>query len=246
MLARSTRCQPSGLYRKVFLQSLASLSKAGSPVSAWMTVTMSSPSSLRVAAELATSDVEDRHTRRTSGRYPPCQATSRLPWLSRQGTWCPRIRSRVSSKGRADGTRFFAHSRRRECTSTTETHEHLPAKSLIARVAQDAGWAVTTELRGVTPTGEAWVADVHAHVGIALVAFEVQWSAQTLEETVARQARYAASGVRALWLLRQGEDDVLSGQYDRQARPMFTLRFAEGRSTVGPFNAPVGEFSRVP
>lgn len=140
------------------------------------------------------------------------------------------------------GTHFFAHSRRGECTSAPETQEHLLAKSLIARAAQHAGWEVTTELRGTTPAGEAWIADVHAQKGNARVAFEVQWSAQTLEETVARQARYAASGVRALWLLRRGEDDVLYGDYDRQATPMFTLRFAEERFTVGPFDVPVEEF----
>ena len=60
------------------------------------------------------------------------------------------------------GTRFFAHSRRGACTSAPETKEHLQIKTILALAAKKAGWSVTTEWRGETPSGEIWVADVFA------------------------------------------------------------------------------------
>lgn len=100
------------------------------------------------------------------------------------------------------GTQFFAHVRRGECTSAAETPEHLYLKWVVAQAAHDAGWLVTTEYAGTTPDGEEWIADVFCQGREACFAVEVQWSPQTLETYKERQARYAASGVRALWLYR--------------------------------------------
>jgi hypothetical protein len=103
------------------------------------------------------------------------------------------------------GTLFFAHARKSECTTESETAEHLLAKDTIARALVGTGWSAKTEQRGKTPEGGEWVADVlceHPEKNTK-VAFEVQWSRQTEEETKARQERYKGSGVRALWLMRQ-------------------------------------------
>jgi hypothetical protein len=102
-------------------------------------------------------------------------------------------------KTSAKGTQFFAHARRGECTSAPESEEHLWYKQMIATAAQSVGWQVTTELRGQTPSGEDWIADVHCQKGTARVVFEVQASPQTDEELHHRQARYKVSGVRAAW-----------------------------------------------
>lgn len=97
------------------------------------------------------------------------------------------------------GNYFFAHARRGDCTTAPESSEHIYCKTLIARAALDAGWAVTTERPGVSPTGEEWVADVFCEKGTAKLALEVQLSPQAEEETVRRQLRYKASGVRGAW-----------------------------------------------
>jgi competence protein CoiA len=77
------------------------------------------------------------------------------------------------------------------------------AKTIIAKAALAEGWDVQTEARGVTPAGEAWIADVLASKGKAKVAFEVQWSTQDDAETRRRQRQYADSQIRGLWFFKQ-------------------------------------------
>lgn len=97
------------------------------------------------------------------------------------------------------GNFFFAHARRGECKTAPESAEHLYCKTLIAQAAVAAGWTVTTERTGVSPDGEEWVADVFCEKGGAKLALEVQMSRQSDEETIRRQERYKASGVRGAW-----------------------------------------------
>jgi hypothetical protein len=97
------------------------------------------------------------------------------------------------------GTFFFAHARKGECTTAPESDEHLWCKQVVALAATSAGWNVSTELRGQTPEGQEWIADVFSQRGTAKIAFEIQMSPQTLEETERRQVRYRESGVRGAW-----------------------------------------------
>jgi len=130
-------------------------------------------------AALTTANRRDRHLRMHCCGSPVVLKTSRL------------------------GTRFFAHQALGGCASGDESPEHLHLKTLAIAAARAAGWTAEAEVAGCTPGGEPWRADVLATRGRHRVAVEVQWSGQADDETARRQARYAASGVRALWLFRR-------------------------------------------
>lgn len=98
------------------------------------------------------------------------------------------------------GTQFFAHVRRDDTNCPHETEEHLLAKDLVARAIIEAGWQAETE---AVLTAHNLIADVLATKGKKRVAFEVQWSRQTMETTYERHAAYAKAGIRELWLFKQ-------------------------------------------
>lgn len=106
------------------------------------------------------------------------------------------------------GTRHFAHARRGPCATAPESAQHLLAKRAIVEGLRRTEWTAATEERGDSPGHGSWVADVLATQGRKKVAIEVQWSRQDGEETLRRQARYAAGGVRGLWLFRQHDFPV--------------------------------------
>lgn len=114
------------------------------------------------------------------------------------------------------GTRHFVHKRGADCKAPHETLEHLLAKSLVAQGASDAGWNVDVEARG-----NGWRADVLAERKTNRVAIEVQWSRQTLEETIIRQKRYEDAGIRCAWFFGK----LPKGIEESKDLPAFKLDF---------------------
>lgn len=114
------------------------------------------------------------------------------------------------------GTRHFVHKRGVHCDTRGETIQHLLAKEHAARGCRDAGYEVDTEVQG-----DDWIADVLATKDRTRIAFEVQWSSQTLTDTEERQARYQRDGVRGAWFFRK----LPPGAAPRRDLPMFELNY---------------------
>lgn len=91
----------------------------------------------------------------------------------------------------------FAHKAGFTGTTKPETIHHVRAKQIIRDVARAAGWEVEIEARH--PDGD-WVADVLISREERRIAFEVQWSTQTIKEYERRTGRYAADGIETVWL----------------------------------------------
>lgn len=124
---------------------------------------------------------------------------------------------RVSSRG----MRHFVHRRGADCAQHAgESAVHLAAKTAIVQAAAAAGWHAQTEV-----PGDGWIADTLVTRGALKVAFEVQWSPQTLERYEERQSAYAASGVRALWFVKKFPNvaDRWTGWAARKDLPVFVM-----------------------
>jgi hypothetical protein len=117
--------------------------------------------------------------------------------------WMPHGKGRAIPKISRHGTRFFAHppGQAPEGARESDVHLYIKAKCLIG--ARAAGWDALPEQSGKTPEGQAWRADVLCRrPGKAwTVALEAQVQLQGEEAYRLRQERYAASGLRTLWLV---------------------------------------------
>lgn len=104
-------------------------------------------------------------------------------------------------------TQFFAHKvkpKNTECSTGSETVEHMHIKYLVSKTLFECGWRVEIEKRGISSKNEKWIADIYAEKGKAKIAIEVQWSRQSFIETKHRQQVYKDSDIRCAWLLRSG------------------------------------------
>jgi len=102
------------------------------------------------------------------------------------------------------GLKHFVHSNsRHNCDWKPESAEHLKSKIEIIEACKESGWKAIPEF-----SENNWRADVLAIRGKTRIAFEVQWSRQTLEETKFRQERYRNSSVRGCWLFRTAPKEM--------------------------------------
>ena len=126
------------------------------------------------------------------------------------------------------GTKHFVHKSKAECDWRPETWQHLLAKTEIVRACREMGYDTRTEV-----SGPDWRADVLAtapkkhQLGYIRIAFEVQWSPQTLERTIARQKKYERDGIRGCWFFKK-----MPTLQARKDLPMFRLEEFDGRLLV--------------
>lgn len=173
-------------------------------------------------------------------------------WINLKATYknqsllMPCCETRAVPKTSKLGTQYFAHLKRGDCSVSQETKEHLYLKSLIANIAQEYGWIVTTEHVGQAKDGEKWIADVFCQKGDLKLAFEVQWSHQTNGEYLRRTEKYTNSGVRCAWLFRlNGRKSISDSNYIEAERlPYFGFRHKDGHFNIARYETPVDEFIR--
>ena len=107
---------------------------------------------------------------------------------------------RTSSKG----LKHFVHTRlENTCDWKPESPEHLKAKIEIIEACKENGWKAIPEYSEAN-----WRADVLAIQNEKRIAFEVQWSKQSFEETRLRQERYKESNVRGCWFFRTAPNEL--------------------------------------
>jgi len=127
----------------------------------------------------------------------------RLRSARNRDAWMPHGKGRAIPKVSRLGTRFFAHPPGQTSAGSKESDLHLSIKAQSLLGARAAGWEALPEQSGTTPDGRDWRADVLCRrPGKAwTVAIEAQVQLQGEEAYRQRQERYAASGIRALWLV---------------------------------------------
>jgi hypothetical protein len=139
--------------------------------------------------------------------------------------WMPYGGGRAIPKVSRLGTRFFARRRGQAPEGARETDTHLFIKAQCLLGARDAGWEALPEQRGKTPDGQDWRADVLCRrPGKAWsVGLEAQVELQGEEMYRQRQARYAASGIRTLWLVAH-EPAALRAYWNQPDRDLPAVR----------------------
>lgn len=97
------------------------------------------------------------------------------------------------------GLKHFAHKTTKiNCDWKPESLEHLLIKQAIIEGCKNTDWIAIPEF-----SEDDWRADVLVSKGKIRIAFEVQWSPQTYEETIRRQERYKKSNIRGCWYFKK-------------------------------------------
>lgn len=124
-----------------------------------------------------------------------------LKVASRADPECLRFRDggRAIPRSGASVGQHFSHVAGQASESEPETSHHILAKRVIRDVARTRGWEAEIEARH--PDG-IWQADVLVSGYGRRIAFEVQWSPQTLEDYQRRTDRYRDSGIETVWLAK--------------------------------------------
>ncbi len=145
------------------------------------------------------------------------------------------------------GTKYFSHAKRDGCEQPNEIADHLRLKTMVAEIAESAGWEVTTESLGKTTDGEKWVANILCRKGKVALVFEIQWSFQNIDEYERITKKYLDSGInRVAWLYRlpkrYDEYDLFQKRIrDKTELPMFGFTPTDDNYHVPQFDLKLSE-----
>lgn len=144
--------------------------------------------------EIISIDLTDEQWKELKAKIKTKKSVLTLPCCNQEGFL------RKSTKG----LKHFVHSKSdNTCDWKPESPEHLRAKIEIIEACKECGWDAIPEFSEIN-----WRADVLAIQSNKKVAFEVQWSKQTFEETKLRQDRYKESNVRGCWFFRTAPKEL--------------------------------------
>lgn len=107
------------------------------------------------------------------------------------------------------GLQFFAAAPGMAGVTAPESVEHQIAKIKLVLGMRAAGHQARVEQSGSTPSGEQWQADVLVLTTRGPIAVEVQLAQQHWDDYRSRTARYRASGVSVVWLVRDAHFKAL-------------------------------------
>ncbi|HCA5183456.1 TPA: hypothetical protein MW242_003090 [Acinetobacter baumannii] len=139
------------------------------------------------------------------------------------------------------GTKFFSHKPKVNCNvNNPESIEHQFCKYLIAKTLHELGWNVQTEKRGNTPDGKVWIADIYAEKKDQKFIIEIQWSPQSVDETIVRHDLYKEAGIKSLWFVRiprishktTYELNELIDGYNKKANVLFLKKELDNSFTI--------------
>lgn len=113
-----------------------------------------------------------------------------------------RLRTPAVLKRSPRGLQFFAAAPGLGGATAPESVAHQIAKIKLVLGMRAAGHHAKVEQAGASPSGEQWQADVLLQTARGPIAVEVQLAQQHWDEYRSRTARYNASGVSVVWLVR--------------------------------------------
>ncbi|MEO9851890.1 MAG: competence protein CoiA family protein [Reichenbachiella sp.] len=110
------------------------------------------------------------------------------------------------------GLNHFYHRVTDGCNYKAESPQHLKSKMEIIKACKKNNWKAIPEF-----AEKDWIADVLACNDDRRIAFEVQWSKQTTDETQRRQERYKDSNVKGCWFMKTIPKELR--YWDRHPKP---------------------------
>lgn len=146
------------------------------------------------------------------------------------------------------GLQFFAAAPGMAGVTAPESIEHQIAKIKLVLGMRAAGHQARVEQPGATPSGEEWQADVLVQTTRGPLAVEVQLAQQHWDAYRSRTARYRASGVSVVWLVRSSHLEALARSKTRHLvelglPPEAALHQVMDDMPCIPLDGPVGDES---